>query len=527
MARIARLRKRKALLKRLVESKVINFCFIIMTLWSLFSEDVRYASTSKGEDVGIDAAIVIMTFLFLVEIATNCYATEDYFHLPDWHSKQRLSEPHWKYWLRRVQFGSFSFFLDILAALSYILQLSLWPGLVVPFDNAYLQLYHRVGIALRAGARASRVIVFIRSIKWYKLWDKVATFFHLKAQTGLNKIKSAASYSTTSTRLSLEMRDELRETLAELHNAPTVKGATKKGPTKGGDEEEESTEKSRVGAAMNYLMNQRVIVLVILMLVCVTLLTAVQKDEEFALTTRMVQTLAAANASNPALYGGALLSTTRHLVATMPVLSIQIGATYLLNREDVISARRSAEIVTVAAGGGGGGSVAVKMVFDNFQARHDAAVSSMTNTAFLFGVLVIGLYFMTTDVNKLIINPIERLVDLVRKISANPLGVEYKMLGEKEGFMPGMETTILLTTINRIGSLMQVGLGSRPLSHASPRLTLLSASTPSPLAITPLPYPPLPHPSPSPLSRNSFSPLSLTPLPHPHRRWASARPARG
>jgi class 3 adenylate cyclase len=32
-------------------------------------------------------------------------------------------------------------------------------------------------------------------------------------------------------------------------------------------------------------------------------------------------------------------------------------------------------------------------------------------------------------------------------------------LGEKEGFLPGMETTILLTTINRIGGLMQVGFG--------------------------------------------------------------------
>ena len=33
------------------------------------------------------------------------------------------------------------------------------------------------------------------------------------------------------------------------------------------------------------------------------------------------------------------------------------------------------------------------------------------------------------------------------------------MLGEKEGFVAGMETTILLTTINRIGGLMQVGFG--------------------------------------------------------------------
>ena len=58
---------------------------------------------------------------------------------------------------------------------------------------------------------------------------------------------------------------------------------------------------------------------------------------------------------------------------------------------------------------------------------------------------------MSSDVDTLLIRPIERLIDLVRKISYNPLGVEYKMLGEMEGFVAGMETTILLTTINRIG----------------------------------------------------------------------------
>ena len=59
----------------------------------------------------------------------------------------------------------------------------------------------------------------------------------------------------------------------------------------------------------------------------------------------------------------------------------------------------------------------------------------------------------------MVILPIERMVQLVKKISANPLGVEYKILGEKEGFLEGMETTILLTTITKIGGLMRVGFG--------------------------------------------------------------------
>ncbi len=70
-----------------------------------------------------------------------------------------------------------------------------------------------------------------------------------------------------------------------------------------------------------------------------------------------------------------------------------------------------------------------------------------------------GIYFFSTDVNKLVIGPIEKLVELVRKISANPLGVEYKAMGEKDGFVDGMETTILLTTITKIGALMRVGFG--------------------------------------------------------------------
>ena len=57
------------------------------------------------------------------------------------------------------------------------------------------------------------------------------------------------------------------------------------------------------------------------------------------------------------------------------------------------------------------------------------------------------------------LGPIERMVDLVRRISANPLGVEYKMLGEKEGFIAGMETTILLSTITKVLLLPATTLG--------------------------------------------------------------------
>jgi class 3 adenylate cyclase len=71
----------------------------------------------------------------------------------------------------------------------------------------------------------------------------------------------------------------------------------------------------------------------------------------------------------------------------------------------------------------------------------------------------VGTYFFSSDVNRLVIIPIEKMVHLVQEISKNPLGVEYKMLGEEDGFLEGMETTLLLQTITKIGSLMRVGFG--------------------------------------------------------------------
>ena len=120
-----------------------------------------------------------------------------------------------------------------------------------------------------------------------------------------------------------------------------------------------------------------------------------------------------------------------------------------------------------------------------------AADYSLYSVSGLYGLCLLlyraqgGTYFFSSDVTRLVIGPIERLVDLVRKISANPLGVEYKMLGAKEGFYEGMETTVLLTTITKIGGLMRVGFGeagasviAKNLAESSGgRLNLMGAGT--------------------------------------------------
>ena len=101
----------------------------------------------------------------------------------------------------------------------------------------------------------------------------------------------------------------------------------------------------------------------------------------------------------------------------------------------------------------------IRIFENNIGATEEAAMWSILLSTFVTILLMVGTYLFSNDVTTLVITPIERMVALVQKISVNPLGVEYTMMGAEDGFMEGMETTLLLQTINKIGSLMRVGFG--------------------------------------------------------------------
>ena len=99
------------------------------------------------------------------------------------------------------------------------------------------------------------------------------------------------------------------------------------------------------------------------------------------------------------------------------------------------------------------------LTFDIRYQTSNQALFGIYTTLFVIVILITGTLFFSSDVTRLVITPVEKMVALVQKISVNPLGVQYKMLGEEDGFVAGMETTVLLTTITKIGGLMRVGFG--------------------------------------------------------------------
>ena len=144
-----RIQKRRALIASVMESYKFSFVMIVFSLWSLFSDDIRISSTTKAADVGFDAVISIIFFSFLFEIGVNCYYKDDYFIWPNWNS-EIVKETLWRTWLRRLQLGSFYFWLDLIASGSLLLEMD-WI-VSDSYADMYSSGYQISGYSLRAGS---------------------------------------------------------------------------------------------------------------------------------------------------------------------------------------------------------------------------------------------------------------------------------------------------------------------------------------------------------------------------------------
>ena len=98
--------------------------------------------------------------------------------------------------------------------------------------------------------------------------------------------------------------------------------------------------------------------------------------------------------------------------------------------------------------------------FDETKRADEEAFLGMLLTTFVIFLLAVGTMAFSRDVNILVIIPIEKMVQLVREISANPLGKNFSLdPKEIQDDDDGMETTLLLRTISKIAGLMRVGFG--------------------------------------------------------------------
>jgi hypothetical protein len=113
-------KKAKEMCKKVIESPAFIITTAILAFWSLFSQDIKLAATGKDADVAFDAILSVIFFVFVMELLASCFYREDYMWFPDW--TRQHGESFVSVWFRRLQFGSFYFWLDLIATLSLIIE---------------------------------------------------------------------------------------------------------------------------------------------------------------------------------------------------------------------------------------------------------------------------------------------------------------------------------------------------------------------------------------------------------------------
>jgi hypothetical protein len=115
-----RLLRARATVEAILEHWSVIILMTAYTIWALFNDDIRLATTSKDADLGFEVVISIGLFLFAIEIAAQAFCKPDYFLVPRW--ERGPKEDLWDMWWRRAQIGSFYFWLDVIATGSLILE---------------------------------------------------------------------------------------------------------------------------------------------------------------------------------------------------------------------------------------------------------------------------------------------------------------------------------------------------------------------------------------------------------------------
>eukprot|EP00546_Thalassionema_frauenfeldii_P004269 CAMPEP_0178907882 /NCGR_PEP_ID=MMETSP0786-20121207/7615_1 /TAXON_ID=186022 /ORGANISM="Thalassionema frauenfeldii, Strain CCMP 1798" /LENGTH=823 /DNA_ID=CAMNT_0020579725 /DNA_START=877 /DNA_END=3348 /DNA_ORIENTATION=+ len=234
-------------------------------------------------------------------------------------------------------------------------------------------------------------------------------------------------------------------------------------------------QESQVGNAMRELTGQRVAVGIILALIITVLFTYTESDATRSCTmiTLHDQTSnsAYANASLDAAYNSSIPDLLQYNFSNGESRTFPSGV--VAKDRAQIDKLRNREIVEITVNDPLTNKTMGK--FDNKQQQRDAAWVQLLSTIFILLVWYFGVTAFAGPVMTLVVIPIERMVRLLGMLMLDPLGYQstarYKKFVSEDDeltkntrwtkeVLKGMETSFLMSTILRIGSLMKVGFGS-------------------------------------------------------------------
>mmetsp|Transcript_19347 Transcript_19347/g.41657 ORF Transcript_19347/g.41657 Transcript_19347/m.41657 type:complete len:1150 (+) Transcript_19347:227-3676(+) len=229
---------------------------------------------------------------------------------------------------------------------------------------------------------------------------------------------------------------------------------------------------SQVGSAMRELTVERVAVGIIMVLVLTVLFTYTENN-----ATRPATMIVLHNQTANALFADRSIQAARDSSAPdlfQYTFANGTSVEYVPNTgEKETENLRDRETLHVTVTDSVGSTTAA--LFSNREEAQQEAVVSIISTVFIILVWFFGVTAFVGPVMVLVVIPIERMVRLLGMLTLDPLGYQStaryrKFVAEEDEItkntrwtkeiLRGMETSFLMLTILRIGSLMKVGFGS-------------------------------------------------------------------
>ena len=425
-------------ISRFLDNSYVIVFMAILTVWSLFCVEMKVYEDSDNSDSFYDIFLFSIFIIFIVEMLLSIYSKPEYIKWPRW--RRGGNESYFK--ICRRGFGSFYFWLDLLGTTSFIFEIVfIWQPFMQFFSRPALTAANSFDRGSSTGRALRLALVF-----------------------SLVRVERLFKYFSIVSKPEEEKRNKINYNLVAMDD----------------DEDDTYIHQSHVGSKMTDLTNQRVLVLVIGLLVAIPALLITPSDTTQDLAVRMLFNMAYNNYTNSSYYEDGLILALDNIYNTTNVVQINFitSTTNTVVYQDIPSHIRSFHKITYYQETSSGTTpyFKVSLIFNATDMVIANAAYSLLMSFFFLLLLVVGAFVLWYDINKLVINPVKKLVSLVEKISKDPLA-DYKDMGTEEGFREGFETTILLTNILKIVRLMRVGFGEAGASVIADNLQRSSGGT--------------------------------------------------
>ncbi|KAH7467119.1 hypothetical protein KRP22_012934 [Phytophthora ramorum] len=425
---------RMRLVLGLLDSKWFTVMMLVVTVYALFGDDIRLSLFAISADNGFFSLATICLVLFSFEFLASCYAKPGYLF-------------------------SFYFLLDLIATFSVLPDIG-WAWSQIIGTNTSSSAI-KASKATRAGSKAGRIVRVVRAVRLFRV-VKILKWKNSKEPTEElqeSKVGSKMGEVTVQrvvilvlflimllpvfdggyTQVEYRYQDYGLRIIHMLVSSGMIKGSVL-----------DSTEYARL--LFGYVRDAGMLVFIQMTNVTSDKLLADVTGLRFQASPDAVHNLTV----NPTNGWSAdnLLPTYSAVTDAYRDVEVNIVKTYGCFNKDFIaidSAGSSSACVSIA-------------IFDIASTSSSSAAYNILKTCFIIIVLVAASTSFIRTARILVLDPIERMMDVVKKLADNPLasvqtaGDDAQIL--KNAKEEGFETALLELTLSKVGRLMQVGFGA-------------------------------------------------------------------